>query len=177
MGRRKLRFDVRKNYARKRKALADANLKLSVSWPLSLYLTNPTTDSDTLRTRIERTIVNYSNVLPDGWAFSTSPGATFVLSKHPFVVSVYSDCSWDIAYDNHKIDCHYSEAFGNVVSTITCVNDVVVLLKVLDDCTLCHGNQDDKFDGLTTHYKGVFKDKSGLSLPLITSVTYCTSLL
>ena len=47
---------------------------------------------------------------------------------------------------------------------LTCLKDLTDLLEVLDNCSLCRGNQDTKFDGVREQYKEVFKDKSGLIL-------------
>lgn len=172
MGRRKLRFDVRKNSERKWKVeRVDINPDLKISLPLSLFFSNTTSGGHNLCIRLERTIGASAKAIPGGWTLCSSQvdvTCTFTLSKLPFIVKVASDCTWVIVVGTDQIDRQYSQAFKDEVSKFSCVNDVIGLLEVMDNCTLCHGNQDTKFDAIREQYKGVFKDKSGLLL-----LNYC----
>ena len=150
MGKRKLRYFVRKNYERKR------CLKLKISLPLSLYLTSTVSNVITLHLR--------TNALPDGWTLSSTPPVSsngFTLSKLPFLVKVSSDCTWCFIIGMEEVNYRYSQILKSVLLKFTCVDDVVRLLTLLDNSLLCHGNPDTKFSAVREHYKGVFKDKSG----------------
>ena len=58
MRKRKLRFDTRKNDERKKRAeRVVVNPELKISLLLSIYLSNAVSDSNSLRIRLERTVI------------------------------------------------------------------------------------------------------------------------
>ena len=142
MGERKLRFDTRKNDERKKRAeRVVVNPELKISLPLSIYLSNAVSDSNSLRIRLERTVIASAKAIPDGWTLSSQVDVTcsFTLTKLPFILKVYSDCTWCVVVGTDHVDCQYSEALKNVVSTLTCLKDIIDLLQVLNNCSLCCG--------------------------------------
>ena len=118
MGKRKLMFDTRKNYERKKRAeRVVVNPELKISLPLSIYLSNAVSDSNSLRIRL---VIASTKAIPDGWTLSSQVDVTcsFTLTKLPFILKVYSDCTWCIVVGTDHVDCQYSEALKNVVSTL-----------------------------------------------------------
>ena len=79
--------------------------------------------------------------IPDGWTLSSHVDVTcsFTLTKLPFILKVYSDCNWCVVVGTDHVDCQYSEALKNFVSTLTCLKDIIDLLQVLNNCSLCCG--------------------------------------
>ena len=118
MGKRKLMFDTRKNYERKKRAeRVVVNPELKISLPLSIYLSNAVSDSNSLRIRL---VIASTKAIPDGWTLSSQVDVTcsFTLTKLPFILKVYLDCTWCIVVGTDHVDCQYSEALKNVVSTL-----------------------------------------------------------
>ena len=137
MGKRKLRFDTFcKNYERKKRAeWVLVNPELKISLPLSIYLSNAVSDSNSFCIRLKRTVIASAKAIPDGWTLSLQVDVTcsFTFTKLPFILKVYSDCTWCIVVGTDLVDCQYCEALKNVVSTLTCLKDkrFVASFKVL----------------------------------------------
>ena len=190
MGKRKLRFDARKNFERKkyRKIMVSVPLEvvsvntndaeeseLIVSLPLSAYTSATLPDATVLHSRVSR-----SNALPAGWTLaclpaSTSYLATFALCKlqifpplcsahATFMLTVSPSCAWTLCVGQSQIDQQQCRLLGGIAAKLCSVDEVVKLLSALDDSKHCVGNPDTKFIELVPRQKGVFKDQSGKSL-------------
>lgn len=85
--------------------------------------------------------------------------------KNVFTVEVLSDLQWDVVVPNKQL---FSDSFNSVSlpSTITTIKDLQFVLSFLSDCTICSGNADPKFALIVAKSKGIFKDRSGLSVNL-----------
>ena len=98
MGRRKLRFDVRKNYERKRKQQHDSLTVLKISLPISMYLSARVADVLCLQRRLAA-----SNSLPPGWAFTEDGSSeSMILYKLP-VFSVSAGIAYTLVVDNDLV--------------------------------------------------------------------------
>ena len=188
MGKRKLRFDSRKNFDRKRYRKITVSVPLEVvsvntedaeeselivSLPLSSYTSATLPDGTVLHSRISR-----SNPLPAGWTLaclpeSTSYLATFALCKlqifpplciahATFMLTVSPSCAWTLCVGQRQIDQQQCRLLGGIAAKL-CTVDEVKLLSTLDDSKHCVGNADTKFMQLVPRQKGVFKDQSGKS--------------
>ena len=169
MGKRKLRFDQRKNYERKK----NQAVALTISLPLSLYKSLPTTSPITLFTRLRST-----GSLGNGWmttdqpiddpALSVSQSCVlYKMSLHrslPFVLftlTVNNDSTWTLMVCESQVKIEQSSLFSEVPHYLRSVDDVVGLLSMLNQSKFCIGNKDTKFLELATANGGVFKDKRG----------------
>ena len=163
MGRRKLRFDQRKNFER-RKARAAT---LTVSIPLHLYKTLPASSTIALLTRLRET-----GSLTNGWTTTDVPEddpscVMFKMSFHKklpiilFTLTINHDSTWTLMVCDSKVDTDRCSLFTDVPPYLRSVADVLDLLLKLDTSKFCTGNKETRFLELATASGGVFKDKRG----------------
>ena len=171
MGRRKLRFDSRKNFERK-KRLCRAATNISVM-PADLFIRLPITTSylpsrvNSLNTLQERLLI--LGKLPAGWT-SSIIGTTLVLIKlfsdqSPATIVLYTltisqDFTWSDRRGDNLIPKD-SSVFVDVPSLLQSVGDVVSVLDRLDNCKFCTGNDGAKFLELVVCRHGKFMNQSG----------------
>ena len=181
MGKRKLRFDHRKNYERKKrkaeivKAPVSMPPSLIISLPLILYNSLPATSPSTLFSRLSST-----GSLQAGWLMTDpleggqAAAATTSLilykmdrrqpSMVPFVlftVTITGDCTWILTVCERQVDIERCSLLSQVPPFLRTVNDVVGLLSMLNCSKFCSGNKETKFMDLAADNGGVFKDKQG----------------
>ena len=175
MGKRKLKFDVRKNCERKRKKpleLCPATCSLLVSLPISAYLSAEAADTALLHSRIVAL-----QSLPPGWMFANiHSNASLVIYKlQPvaaaaglvFTVSLDHAMMWEVKVGDSVVsvrDCEFLNAYGYPLSPLSSVQKVVRLLARLDEATICIGNADPKYFDLVTNHEGCFKDPTGMCI-------------
>ena len=188
MGRRKLRFSARKNYERKRyvkhklpvvpeadegEVVQDVSPVLQevlkVSIPLSLYREAVAPDISTLHSRLQ-----HSGVLPAPWICSMVSGTTLVLNKFGissphtsaeviFLLTISSNFAWVLCVRQKQVNIRQCQVLSHISDKLCCTGDMLRVMTVLDNSTLCVGNPDNKFDYLIEHYKRGFTDASGKS--------------
>ena len=181
MGKRRLRFDQRKNYERKKRRMSvntppdlSTQQELVVSLPLSAYMSTATTDVSTLFSRLRS-----MNSLPASWSIADaqqvpSPHQTINLPLtlckmqcHPpdyvptlvFTVAFDDQCTWTLrVYGSHVI-VQRCTLLSDVEPSLRSVDSVVGFLSILDSSKFCEGNSDAKFRDLAKYSRGVFKDQ------------------
>ena len=181
MGKRKLKFDVRKNYERKKqKVIPTPSL-------------NPLTDSDHERYNLYS--LQIREELPQGWnatcVASTSSEDSLALYKLElqssiasvniaYMVTVSPDLTWTVCVGNGITDTvrvrvvSYSVSVGNKIinisqngllnsccRTIRNADELTQLLMAIDGSKQCIGNPDAKFHDIVTAHKGIFKNQQG----------------
>ena len=171
---RKLRFDVRKKYERKRQQVSlanEVNAVQPVICPLLAATINPC-DVNTLQPLSH-------DELPSGWTSTCISSHTNEESlalyklqlQQPlasvnvaYMVTVSSDSSW-IVYIGYKIinipQCSRLNTFPEVISN---VDELIHLLLVIDGSKHCTGNPDDKFSDLVVSHKGNFKNQQCINI-------------
>ena len=176
MGKRKLRFDARKNYERKKYSrnasvmvAVESEVKLEVlkiSLPISVYHEAAVPDISILHDRLQR-----SSVLTAQWMCSFVSDTSVVLSKlriEPpkmsaevsFLLTISSNFLWILCIGRKEVDASQCRVLSHFSTTLRSVREVLSVLTALDRSTFCIGNSN-KFDSLIQHYKGEFRDKSG----------------
>ena len=129
MGKRKLRFDQRKNYERKKAR----PVTLTISLPLSLYKSLPAVSPATLFSRLLSV-----GSLDSGWTITDPPEdspsrVVYKMSLHhtlPFVlftVTVNGDCTWTLMVCESQVNTNQSSLFCDVPHYLRSVNDVLGL--------------------------------------------------
>lgn len=178
MGKRKLRFDQRKNYERKKYGLfvkiplALLNpSELVVHLPLSAFLSSEARDADALLSRLRK-----SNRLPTSWVIHDLPTPTsnahFMLCKlehrpplltpsFTFTIVVDFQCRWLLTIQSHELNAASCDLLSGVAPTLQSVGAVIELVSLLDESKFCEGNDDDRFVELATQNRGTFKDQLG----------------
>ena len=174
MGRRRLRFDQRKNYERKKYGLGRKTSveqmkpsELVVCLPLSAYTSSEVADSSTLHTRLKQ-----SNKVPPGWMILEQSTPTLALcevqfcpllrsSNTTFTLVVEQHCLWSLKLGDSEIRAEHCQLSADVGSKLSSVDVLVKLLLALDQSRFCVGNCDENIMQLAKSRKGVFKDHSG----------------
>jgi len=78
----------------------------------------------------------------------------------PLVVTVNVDLSWEATVLGIKLlPC--SSVFSALPQVIKAVTDIEAVLNFVDSCTLCMGNDDEKFEPLVSSREGRFMDING----------------
>ena len=167
MGRRKLKFDIRKNYEMALKvSIPLANLKmlpLHISLPSSVYANAPVSDGKHLGDRLRANIA----LLPRGWSVAddvdkvhttlykvqtSADGVAFTCS-----VVIQSNLTWSLTMGSTMIT---PAQIPTAPSTFTCLQQVVDVLTTVDRSKLCIGNPDEQYSCLL-HHQGNLYDQSG----------------
>ncbi len=184
MGRRKLRFDLRKNHERKKYGLRVKIplqvLKpphLMVQLPISAYTSATAPDPTILRSRLGK-----SNLLPSGWTVAEEgsqpmPGVCPPLVLYrlqvlqvlaapcvPFTLSVDGQFTWTLRLGTSGINSESCHLLRGYALTLSIVDEVVQLLSRIEESAFCVGNADARFTELVDSHKGTFKDPSGRHL-------------
>ena len=171
MGKRKLRFDARKNYERKKQCTDN---------------TSNSTSSSSMQTSSELAITNECNVhgmyssshdkLPPGWASTCITSVTnedslalyklqlqqpLACVNIAYMVTVSPDCTWTLCVSNKIIDTRGCSRLNSFAEMINNVDELIQLLSVIDGSKHCAGNPDEKFYDLITSHKGTFKNQQG----------------
>lgn len=167
MGRRKIKFDLRKNYEIALKlSLPLAKLKvlpLHISLPSSVYANAPVSNGKHLGDRLR---VNTA-LLPRGWSVAdgvdvahttlykvqcSANGVAFTCS-----VVIHSDLTWTLTMGATII---MPTQIPKAPSAFTCLQQVIDLLATVDRSKLCIGNPDEQYSCLL-HHQGNLYDQSG----------------
>ena len=172
MGKRRLRFDQRKNYELLKYApksltvsipLSNSVMALRVSLPLrysTLYMRSPTTKIVTLHTRIVA-----SQVLLPGWTIFLHPQSLTqcqLCCKPPHletvaVLSLIIDtkCSWSLtAHGYTAVEVLVTDVLRGVPVVVSSVWDVCTVISALKESTVCIGNVEQKYITLIEHNRG-----------------------
>lgn len=172
MGKRKLRFDVRKNYERKKQRIDK-----------TISSTSPSTLNPQPATMNECNVRNLHSVshdkLPPGWTSTCVTSCTnrsrdsLALYKlqlqQPlasvniaYMVTVSPDCTWTVCVGNKIINTSQCSRLNSLDETISNADDLIQLLVLVDGSKHCVGNPDEKFSDLVVSHKGIFKNQQGL---------------
>ena len=166
MGRRKLKFDLRKNYEPKLKVSIPLDkldvLPLNLSLPLSVHANAPVTSRQHLGDRLRAT-----TLLPRGWSvaggadtayttiFKVQCSASGAASTRSGVIQ--SDLTWTLTMDSTTIIPAQIEGAPSAFINLQQVIDILIMV---DRSKLCIGNPDEQYSCLT-HHQGNLYDQSG----------------
>ena len=81
-----------------------------------------------------------------------------LVSGHSFSISILPDYSFVIDIGEHRLD----NCSCLPLTTINSVDSLMKLLGMIDECSLCQGNSDDKFQCAQERRKGKFFDHTGM---------------
>ena len=166
MGKGRRRFSTRKRKTLKVRVQLDILKPFSVSLPLERYLDAPAPSREVLQRRISR-----MDKLPDGW-FTRSDEENHVTTlfklqynklhhaaEVKFSIVIADDLSWTLYLGSTSL---LLTQLPFVPASLLSLSQVTQLLDVLDDCTICIGNADEKYSPLTEKHNGTFYDQSGM---------------
>ena len=185
-GKRKLRFDQRKNYERKKRRMTVSPLtcpntpsrELVVSIPLSAYTSSSATNASTLFSRLRCT-----GCLQKGWSISDVPDIQQTPSSNPplmlckmqrppphfiptllFTIAFDDECTWTVIVHGSSVEVQMSncELLSEFEASLRSMDAVLALLSALDRSKFCAGNYDPSFMELAHRNGGVFKDQRGI---------------
>lgn len=182
MGRRKLRFDHRKNSERKKYNLhvkiplaIITPSELVVHLPLSSFISSQARDADALLSRLRK-----SDRIPTSWFIHDVPmptptptsNARFMLCKleqrpplftpsFTFIITVKSKCSWSLTVESREVNAASCDLLSTVAPALQSVEKVIELISKLDKSKFCAGSHEDRFLELASHNGGTFKDHLG----------------
>ena len=178
MSRRKLKFDLRKNYARKKVAARIIKPsppdELCVSIPIfkdDLQVdvrSFPAPDIVTLYQRLVGT-----GILPEPWIASIVDSSRVAIYKlnvqSPLksaavshMLTISDDFSWTINVANNEVNISQSQLLHRISSSnLQTAQATLVVLRLLDDSKVCVGNPDDRFSCLVSRNKGKFTNHLG----------------
>ncbi len=145
MGKRKLRYDVRKNYERKMEKSCKTvscceeqfSEELVVRVPVTLYTSSSAPDILGLNERLLE-----SRCLPADWTCSDASAVSLSLRKlQPmesadvvYVVTICSDFTWRVSIGQKHVPIHESALLHNAPHLLNNVQSVVGVLSLLDGC-------------------------------------------
>ena len=165
MGKRRRKFSTRKRKTLKVRIPLDMLKPFLVSFPLEQYLDAPAPSREVLQTRISR-----MDRLPDGWS-SVSDEANHVTTlfkvqctqlhhaaEVKFSVVIGDDLTWTLYLGSTLL---LPSQVPFVPASLVSLSLVTRLLNVLDNCSVCIGNDDNKFAPLAEKHNGKFYDQSG----------------
>jgi len=178
MGKRKLRFDQRKNYERKKHSLHVkiplallTPSELTVHLPLSAFLLSEARDADALLSRLRK-----SDRIPSSWVIHALPTPTsnahFMLHKleqrsplltpsFTFTIAVDLQCSWLLTVESREVNAASHDFLSGVAPALRSVDAVIELISLLDGTKFCAGNDEERFVELANQNRGTFKDQLG----------------
>ena len=81
-----------------------------------------------------------------------------LVSGHSFSISILPDYSFVIDVGEHCLD----NCLCLPLTTINSVDSLLKLLGMIDECSLCQGNSNDKFRCAQERRKGKFFDRTGM---------------
>ena len=84
-------------------------------------------------------------------------------------VAVNADMSWEANVLGHKLlsSCGVFSSLPKIIQTVSHFKTV---LHFTESCSICMGNDDNKFEPLVTSRKGNFMDSSGMLCLTLTSI-------
>ena len=157
MGRRKLKYDRRKNYEMTLKVSIPLDklvlLPFHLSLPSTAYLSAPVSNGQHLGERCRATC---SMLLPRDWSvtggadtahttiYKVQLDASGVASTCSVVI--HTDLTWTLTMDSTTIRPPIAP------STLTCLQHVIDLLVTVDSSRLCIGNPDEQYSCLLHHH-------------------------
>lgn len=142
--------------------------QLTLSLPISAFVTAPVTDLYHLNTRLSM------QSLPDGWIrhmnashngliFSSLSIDSFALLPiTTFIVKIDCDLKWSLSYNGIKVKNQQLSSFSGS-QQIKCLNDVLLLLTSIQASRICCGNPVEEFKQLLDDRGGELKDSEGCS--------------
>lgn len=162
-GKRKFRLTAPKNWLR-RKYAARPQSPEPLVLPVSISLEKLPSFSE-LRLSLE------SHPIPD-WKVVCGSANTLQLCrmenshdsgppKVSLCVEIRENLEWSVYVWSKKLDNASHPLLCSQLIKLRSVDDVRSLLKVIEGCKICKGNDDDKFDPLVSKHKGVFNDPMG----------------
>ena len=176
MGKRKLKFDVRKNSEKKNRYRRALNFALAapdctvVSIPFRYTLSCKLLSVESLH---ERMVTLHK--LPAGWTSSIicrSEGNIMAVSKlsvvssavEAVVITIFPDFTWTIQKGQKQIPVLQTALLGAIPSTLQSVREVTQVLSLVDASKCCKGNDDAQFLDLAAWREGKFMNYSGTQL-------------
>ena len=91
------------------------------------------------------------------YKLGTSPSTTVVL----FNLIVTYDFNWNLYYLGKSIGISRCSFLNDSPALLNNTSSVIRVLEKIDNCRVCTGNPDEKFDVLVNSREGNFKDQSG----------------
>ena len=179
MGKRRLRFDQRKNYELLKYApkslivlipLSNSVMALQVSLPLrysTLYMRSPTTNIVTLHTRIVAlqvllpglTIFLHPQILTLCQLCCKPPHSETVVALSLIIDTIFS---WSLTAHGHTaVEVLATDVLRGVPVVVSSVRDVCTVISALQESTVCIGNVEQKYITLIEHNRGSMKSISG----------------
>ena len=167
MGRNKFCLTARKNAERKRYAAATTTTTpLIVSIPrvkLSVH------DLASLQSQLSSALVSspwtLTSVCTDEGRMQKIALCVIDTDREPPVlrlsITIREDFSWALGVYGQVADPELCRALSNVPSSVNCTDKVLQFTSLIEGCTICVGNSDDKFMEVANRRDGIFKDHSG----------------
>ena len=84
-------------------------------------------------------------------------------------VAVNADMSWEANVLGHKLLSGYG-VFSSLPKIVRTVSDFKTVLHFTESCSICMGNDNNKFELLVASRKGNFMDSSGMLYLTLTSI-------
>ena len=181
MGKRKLRFDVRKNNERKK--LCNSNFRSTPS------ICMPVNSSPLPITNVQGLYRASYDKLPPGWTSTCVTSATnedtlalykLQLQQPPlapvsitYMVTVLPNWTWSACVQNKIVDTRGCSRLNSFAETINNVSELIQLLSAIDGSKHCAGNPDEKFNDLVASHKGIFKNQQGYHYLYIVIIYSC----
>ena len=82
-------------------------------------------------------------------------------AKCSFMIEILKDLKWSLQLPCEKPSPATSLVLQHLPECVTTLQDLRLILKFLDQCTVCQGNPDPKFAPIVSYSKGILKDRSG----------------
>ena len=182
MSRRKLRFDLRKNYARKKSSMVPCSLSTEmlsvetistadnlitdcvVSIPVSIWTSSPAPDLPALHRRL------LQQALPAPWICSLVDKCQLAIFQLGIqqqttttkqMVTICSDFTWTLSVAQRMVDIGGNTVFGGAPEYLSSRPDIAVVINILEHLKLCEANSDSKFFSLVERRNGKFLSLSG----------------
>ena len=181
MGRRTLRFDVRKNCERKKRGTQVSTVQnksviipdetiptskscLKLSIPSSYYRSADAPDVSVLCTRMQKLgclPMHWTSTVVSGTLVLTKLRASQTSAKVVFLLPISEMFSWALYNNQRSVNLEKCQVLCEVSSSLKSVDDVISVLRVLDATQQCVGNPDEKFRALVDRRRGEFRDRTG----------------
>lgn len=166
---RKLRFDVRKNYERKK--AKQQTLSLLVRLPLEVYTKRILTNLSELHRRLHQ----FS--LPPEWEYMTTYRdeklEVMTIRKAALAIKVQENLQWQILVQDIILSQQCCKLFNDYSARLDNIDVVVKVVTSLEKSTFCIGNGDEKFNTVRLQCNGIFKSKSGTFVISYLHINFC----
>ena len=160
MGKRKLRFDRRKNAERKKFSsfLVKINRSVYESATVSTSL------------QLQNRLIICSKIPPDWMIFSKENILSLCkvfynsLSQttYSLTLTINDQCFWTVKLDNIEISKHHCESLQMFDERVLSVEAATKVIESLCNTKICCGNNDEKFMVSCNRRNGEFKDHTGM---------------